>query len=212
MQELRRVNVLGVSPSGCSNCHFYTGRANSQQYFPDFLGRPENSVFAYHSKHAASSEAIFSEKQRENWHLAQEEFKSGTLVLKSWPLRVYVNFGFACNLSCIHCHQVPRRNKNRRQVLSDVLMSWREEFQYAMEVCVIGGEPFALPEAVKFIRAFVDDPALEHTRLSIFTNGTLHHKHMATLAKKDRLDIVVSIDFYGRSFRIYPCRRFVGTS
>src|SRR5262249_52887784 len=128
------------------------------------------------------------------WQLAMEEFAANRQILTAKPLRFYVNFGFACNLSCIQCHQVPRRATEGRQVSYDVLSKWREHFKSALEVCVIGGEPFALVEALKFIRAFVEDEEMKDVRLSIFTNGTLHHRHMETLVKKRKLSLAISMD------------------
>ena len=179
MQELRGVNVLEKSPSGCSGCHFFNTRDPQSQYFPGLSDKPAEGL---------------SERQRKNWELAAREFAEGRTALTARPLRYYVDFGFMCNLSCIQCHQVPRREKNRREVDSDVLFSWKEDFLSGLEVVVIGGEPFVLPEALKFIRAFTEDGDLEDVNLHICTNGTLHHKHMRTLAKKRKLSLAVSID------------------
>jgi hypothetical protein len=138
--------------------------------------------------------------QQANWRLAVQEFEANREILTAKPLRYYVNFGFACNLSCIQCHQVPRRKTNGRQVSSDVLYNWREHFKSALEVGVIGGEPFALAEALKFIRRFVEDDELKDVRLKIFTNGTLHHRHMEILRKKRKLSLIVSMDGIGDAY------------
>jgi hypothetical protein len=65
---------------------------------------------------------------------------------------------------------------------------------------VIGGEPFAMPEAIAFMRGFIDDPEYEDVRLGVCTNGTVHHKHMETLRKKKKLSLAVSLDSIGQAF------------
>lgn len=167
-QHLRRVNIEGTAQSGCEGCHFFRNKSPETQYFAD-LPRIDHNA---------------SPLQQANWRLALEEFEGNRQILTAKPLRYYVNFGFACNLSCIQCHQVPRRRTNGRQVSSEVFYRWRDHFKSALEVSVIGGEPFALKEALKFIREFVEDEELKDVRLRIYTNGTLHHRHMETLAKK----------------------------
>ncbi|AMW34375.1 hypothetical protein AY555_03315 [Haematospirillum jordaniae] len=42
----------------------------------------------------------------------------------------------------------------------------------------MGGDPFAIPSALKFMRCFVDDPDLDAVRLNIFTNGHLIDRHL----------------------------------
>jgi hypothetical protein len=183
-QGLRRVNIAGTAKSGCEGCHFFRNKSPETQYFAEFPHVDANA----------------SAPQKANWKLALQEFETNREILTAKPLRYYVNFGFACNLSCIQCHQVPRRKTNGRQVSSEVLYKWREHFKSAMEVCVIGGEPFALIEALKFIRAFVEDEELKDVRLRIYTNGTLHHRHMETLIKKRKLSLIVSLDSIGDAY------------
>ena len=92
------------------------------------------------------------------------------------------------------CHQVPRRRENRRQVRADCILAWRDALKAAMSVTVIGGEPFALPEAISFIRQFAADPDFDAVNLAVHTNGTLHHKHLQSLRPKRKLTICVSLD------------------
>jgi|GEM_PF-5575768 len=181
---LRRANIEETPDSGCSGCHYFRHSSSKAQYFS---GLPNIDPTA-------------SPLQQENWRLAYQEFEANRELLTAKPLRYYVNFGFACNLSCIQCHQVPRRQTIGRQVSSEVLYKWREHFKSALDVGVIGGEPFALVEALKFIRAFVDDDELKDVRLTIYTNGTLHDRHMATLAKKRKLSLAVSLDSMGEAY------------
>lgn len=186
-QEVRRVNGL-VPPggsNGCSTCFYFQNRTEGTQYF-DF--------------DAAISRADLSNAQRANLVRARADFTNGVAEVTSTPPRIYANFGFACNLACTMCHQVPRRSENRRQVSASSVLAWREALESAIDVTVIGGEPFALPEAIKFIRSFIADPAFDAVRLTICTNGTVHHKHMATLRQKRKLSMAISLDSIGEGY------------
>lgn len=55
-------------------------------------------------------------------------------------------------------------------------------------------KPFALPEAISFIRQFAADPDFDTVTLAVHTNGTLHHKHMQSLRQKRKLTVCVSLD------------------
>jgi hypothetical protein len=186
-QQVRRIN--GLTPpegsNGCSSCFYFQNRTEGAQYF-DFDD--------------AMSQADLSDAQRTNLARARDDFAGGLVEVTSTPLRIYANFGFACNLSCTMCHQVPRRNENRRQVSANSLLAWREALESAVDVTVIGGEPFALPEAIKFIRSFIADPAYDAVRLTICTNGTVHHKHMDTLRRKRKLSMAISLDSIGEGY------------
>jgi MoaA/NifB/PqqE/SkfB family radical SAM enzyme len=190
LQQVRKINS-GSEISltgGCEGCYFL-GKSRGHEgeaatYFPQFL-TPFDDL---------------SPKQRANWLAAIEDYENGRTRVRSTPLRFYVNFGFACNLSCTMCHQVPRRQKLPRQVNADVLLKWSPYLKAAIDITVIGGEPFALKEAIKFITAVIDDPEFEPVQLTICTNGTLLHRHMDLLAKKRKLQLAVSLDTIGHEF------------
>jgi uncharacterized Fe-S cluster-containing radical SAM superfamily protein len=184
MRGLRRLQFSVAPPKGhgCESCHLFTNRPGGTDEVYNIAKMPVG----------------LSARQEANWRLAHEEFKSGAEVLNSLPARVYGNFGFACNISCTMCHQVPRRLDNRRSISADVLLGW--DLEASQEVHVIGGEPFVLPEAIKFIRAFVKNDLYESVRLVLATNGTLLHKHWQTLYSKQRLSVTVSLDGIGKPF------------
>jgi len=190
MQHVRKINS-GSEVSltgGCEGCYFFgksqAHRGEAATYFPSFL---------------APFDGLSSE-QRQNWLAAIDDYQNGRTQVKSTPLRFYINFGFACNLSCTMCHQVPRRHDLPRQVNADALLKWKPYLKAAIDITVIGGEPFALKEAIKFIAAIIDDPEFEAVQLSICTNGTLLHRHMDLLAKKRKLALAVSLDTIGHEF------------
>ena len=190
MQEVRKINSGSEVKlrGGCEGCYFFgksqAHRGEEATYFPQFLTPFED----------------LSPEQRANWLAAIDDYENGRTQVKSTPLRFYVNFGFACNLSCTMCHQVPRRHDLQRQVNADALLKWKPYLKAAIDITVIGGEPFALKEAIKFITAIIDDPEFEAVQLSICTNGTLLHRHMDLLSKKRKLALAVSLDTIGREF------------
>jgi len=141
-----------------------------------------------------------SEAQTTNWNLAKSEYEARPEIVTCTPLRLYANFGYACNLSCTMCHQVPRRGELKRQIMADSILAWHEALERCLEVCVIGGEPFTLPEAIKFIRKFIPDQRYEAVRLTVFTNGTVLHKHWKSLEQKRLLSLGISIDSIGQGY------------
>jgi len=85
-------------------------------------------------------------------------------------------------------------------VSAEILKAWKPQFLAALDVTVIGGEPFVLTQARRFIKDVIDDEELENVQLTICTNGTLLHKHWETLARKRKLQLTVSLDTIGREF------------
>ena len=186
MQKIREMNSTRESEltGGCAGCYFFGHRGESGSYFPNFL-QPYTDL---------------SPAQEANWLAAIDDYNNGSKRIKSTPLRFYINFGFGCNLACTMCHQVPRRKTHKKQVNTDILLKWKPYLKSALNITVIGGEPFVLPEAVKFIQAVINDPELEDVELTINTNGTLLHKHLDMLAKKRKLQLAVSLDTIGEEF------------
>ena len=189
IRRIRRINNgSGDVPekTGCSNCYYFDRRPPDAFYCAEIF---------------QDTALLATQAQRENHKLAMQEYQAGVERVTATPLRFYFNFGFTCNLSCAQCHQVPRRDIEARKTIdADGVLGWRSAFPRAMDVLVIGGEPFALPEALKFIRGFINDPGLEATQLTILTNGSLLHKHMALLKQKDRLSLGISLDGFAGSY------------
>lgn len=188
MKALRRLqaNPAPPTPNGCSTCFYFQQMLPGSSYYDFSPAEPPTSL---------------SPMQAANWRKAKLEHAAGIETVECVPLRIYANFGYACNLSCTMCHQVPRRGELKRQVLADNVLRWGDQLLGCMEVCVIGGEPFALPEAIKFIRSFAADERYESVRLSVFTNGTVMHKHWPALMKKEKLSLVISLDSIGEGFQ-----------
>ena len=187
MVDLRKIQSgdSSVDASGCRQCFYFKYRGDSgDSYISDFQNPPED----------------LSDAQRANWQAAIDAFKAGDSHVASTPLRYYFNFGFACNISCIMCHQVPRRKTNKRQLAADLFLKWKPSMVSAREIWVIGGEPLLLPEAVKFIDSVLVDPDLADVQLVIYTNGTLIERHLDRLRKKRKLQLIVSLDAVGSAY------------
>ena len=187
LRALRRLQADPSPPAhhGCSDCYWYKNAP------------PGVEIYDLSPEHPPVG---LSELQAANWRLAKAEYVAGAEIVASRPLRVLANFGFACNLSCTMCHQVPRRLDIRRQLSADHLLSWADDLERAIDVCLVGGEPFTLPQAVKFMRKFVSMERFEPVRLQITTNGTVLHKHWEMLYRKKRLTFGISIDGIGETY------------
>ena len=190
IQKMRQINSGGSTEKehGCSTCHYF-------QNVPD---SSENDSQGYFSFETMPKD--LSKSQRENWEKAKKCYENREIQADYFPLRIYGNFTFTCNLSCTMCHQVPRRTENKKHIKASEFLAWKEALKAALSVDIIGGEPFANPEALKVIRSIAADDELQHTRLTIFTNGTLHHKHMKTLIKKRKLSFVISLDAINETY------------
>lgn len=77
---------------------------------------------------------------------------------------------------------------------------WRAEMRLATEVECLGGEPFAIPAGLAFMKAFVEAEDLAHVPLKLTTNATLLHRHFDWLAGKERIIFNVSIDSVGAGY------------
>ncbi|ARU57166.1 MAG: radical SAM protein [Pseudomonadales bacterium] len=183
LQKIRKIQTgqSYTGANGCDNCHFYQNQiTDSRQAYAKFSVANPNQL---------------SKQQQQNLELAQNEFDSGAIELKSTPLRLYANFGFFCNLSCKFCIQVPSRQELRNDIItSDQIYKWKTPLKSALSIDVIGGEPFALPESLKFIRRFCEDDEMNSVTLNIYTNATLLHKHFKPLTHKKKLGLFISLD------------------
>lgn len=105
MRALRRLQAGTEQPkhNGCATCHLAVNRPGGTRDVYDLTVTP----------------AEMSDRQAANWRLAHDEWRAGAEIVQARPARLYGNFGFACNISCTMCHQVPRRLDNRRTISAD---------------------------------------------------------------------------------------------
>lgn len=189
LTELRRAHDgRGDGPMvpGCADCALFKSILNQSQVYADL--------------DALAAAPDLSPRQRANARLAAEDFAQGRHETTATPLRIYLNFGFRCNLTCAHCMQVARRRKDEDQITYETVRRWWNDLPAALDLTLIGGEPLAVPAAVRVLREFIADPAMAAVRLTLMTNGTLVHKHMRTLLDKERLSFAISIDSVGAGY------------
>lgn len=189
MQEVRRVQKRQIAaPNGCSSCFYF-------QQSVDGKGWTGDNYYDF-----ATPPVGLSGAQAENWRLAKADYEARSERVRCTPLKLYANFGYACNISCTMCHQVPRRQELKRQILADTVLAWSETLERCLQIFVVGGEPFAIPEAVKFIRSFSSDVRYDPVQLVLLTNGTVIHKHWNTLRQKRLLWLGISLDSIGEGY------------
>ncbi len=189
LREVRRVQSGAIpSPNGCSSCFYF------QQSLPG-QGWVGNNYYDF-----SELPTGLSQMQAENWRQAKADYETKVEYATCSPLKLYANFGYTCNISCTMCHQVPRRGELKRQILADTILAWPEMLERCLQVFVVGGEPFAIPEAVKFIRKFSPDKRYEPVQLVLLTNGTALHKHWKTFREKRLLWLGVSLDSIGAGY------------
>lgn len=189
LREVRRVQSGAIpAPNGCSSCFYF------QQSLPG-QGWVGNNYYDFSEMPTGLSQA-----QAENWRQAKADYEAKVEYATCTPLKLYANFGYTCNISCTMCHQVPRRGELKRHILADTILAWPEMLERCLQVFIVGGEPFAIPEAVKFIRKFAPDKRYEPVQLVLLTNGTALHKHWKTFQEKRLLWLGVSLDSIGDGY------------
>lgn len=180
MQETRKVvasnNILGTGCEGCQYIRY--GSVSPFLAMPDYL----------------------NQKQRNNWSNALNNYKKKMIIIDSYPVKYYFNFGLLCNLKCIMCSQENLRRIDKRLLPVEILTGLKEYLMVANEIAVIGGEPFLLPNARALIEMMVSDPDYSDLKLSLFTNGTLLHRYIEKLRSMKRINLCVSLDTIGDAY------------
>lgn len=183
LQIARSIFVKGnTEGTGCANCHIYFRHqeGNELGYFPQFEEMAPD----------------LTTEQRTNWERAVTNFRNKKVVLDSFPLRYFINFGIACNLDCIMCSQTYLR-PNSETLPATLFRGWLPYFRMAQTIDIVGGEPFVLREAREFMSFVADEPTLGNVKLGIVTNGLLLKKNLDLLKNKHRLSVGVSLDAIG---------------
>jgi len=184
LQAVRHLQSGGDPTPGCAACiHSIEAPPSRREPYFDF-----------------STQGRLSERQQANLDLARQEAATGSLTPESLPLRYLLYFGWFCNLSCIICNQLPNRDQMPATLPDDLFEQWRDHFAAAIMIDCIGGEPFTIPPAIAFMRKFVADSDLAGVRLRITSNGTLLHKHLDWLRRKERISFNISIDSIGDGY------------
>ncbi|MFA6020974.1 MAG: radical SAM protein [Rhodospirillales bacterium] len=184
MRKVRSEVVDNVPEgSGCKGCVVFKYRSH-EEMSELFQGSPQD---------------ILSPAQLENRQRAMANFAAGKLEVDHVPMRFYFNFGVSCNINCIMCCQTPER-PSHQTLDADRLLAWKPHMVKAETISVIGGEPLILPQAIKFIRAIVQDQDFSTVRMDLLTNGLNLDKFIDELSAKTHINFCISLDGIGDSY------------
>ena len=180
ISNIRRIIVSNkFKGTGCEGCQ-------SIKYGPitDFLTIPKN----------------INKVQKENWNKAVNNFMNRKVIVDSYPVRFYINFGLLCNLKCVMCSQENLRKSDQRVLPAEFLIHLKNYMIMANEIMIIGGEPLLLTNARNFIDIITNDSDYSNVKLSIVTNGTLLNRYLEKFKSMKRIGIWVSLDSIGNAY------------
>ena len=177
-----RGEILSNNPKGtrCEGCPFIT-------YYdqPIFLTIPDHIQGA----------------RRDNWQQAIKHYQAGDTVVESLPIKYFLFFGLACNLRCVMCDHPPRFNAGENAFFDPSSLLARPEYMaLASKIDVIGGEPFLIPQAVKFIETLAAHDDTKGMEVAVYTNGVLLDRFIEKMSPLDHLVMVVSLDSHGKHY------------
>jgi hypothetical protein len=185
MIDSRRIQAgLKAGPHGCSGCPHSVDTAPLPTPNPLFICVPES----------------LTAEQAANLELARQEYAARALTPRALPVNYRVFFGWGCNLRCTICNQVPHRELMREKLPAQAFAAWRDDLRQALMVECIGGEPFAIPSGLAFMRLLAEAEDLASVRMLITSNGTLLHQHLDWLKAKRRISFNISIDSVGEGY------------
>lgn len=183
LREMRAIQAgLRPLPHGCGGC--------AQSYDSP----------SQHAPFAAVEGMELNPEQAANLELLRRDWRERAPVSRGLPARYVIFFGWGCNIRCRICNQVPHRDDFRSKLPLEAFEAWREAMRRAAEVECLGGEPFAIPAGLAFMKAFIAAEDLAHVPLKLTTNATLLHRHFDWLAAKERIFFNVSIDSVGAGY------------
>jgi hypothetical protein len=139
-------------------------------------------------------------KQKENIEAARINYNERRICVDNHPVKIFVVFGYHCNISCKMCNQMNWREQDERTLDINILLKQIDFLSYASQIHVMGGEPFALKSAVDFLNFSVDCDEIKNILYVITTNGTLINNYIDLLKKFKRLHLIFSVDSYGENY------------
>lgn len=190
-KKARRIVATGKTPKhdGCYQCPMvlWSSDGRDTDYNEEFLNISDK----------------FGPVVRENWQHAITNYKNKTIEIDSYPLRYFILFGHDCNIKCRMCTQEDYRllKQYHTRITAESLLRFAPYFSQAKTLDVMGGEPFFQKEPLKFIHYILDnEDKYEYQYLTVYTNGTLVHKHLDKIKSKKRMGMTVSLDGVGKTY------------
>lgn len=139
--------------------------------------------------------------RRENWQQAINHYRAGDVKVQSLPIKYFLFFGLACNLRCKMCDHPTRFNAGEKAFFDPTgLLEDPRIMASASMVDIIGGEPFLIPQAVKFIDTLIARPDTKDMQVAVYTNGMLLDRFIERFTPLDHVTMVVSLDSHGKYF------------
>lgn len=102
---------------------------------------------------------------------------------------LYVDFGLKCNISCVMCRQRERYKTDKMTLNSDFLIRNIDTKPFS-DIFLQGGEPLYIDECLRYM-AFL---AKNNKKYSLFTNGVLIDKEMASRLAEEAKMIGISLN------------------
>lgn len=137
-------------------------------------------------------------EQQANYDLAKAEFLSGETVLKATPISFEFLLGVNCQLNCGMCFQrklIKEDPKNAKdKITAEQILNLKPYLKKALNIILIGGEPFAMPECIKTLEGLINDPDYQNVRISLWSNAIMIDKYFDLLKKHPKISLDTSPD------------------
>ncbi|MDJ0686562.1 MAG: radical SAM protein [Alphaproteobacteria bacterium] len=140
-------------------------------------------------------------ERRNNWRAAMANHAAGVTIVDNLPVKYYLQFGLSCNLRCKMCdHPTRFIDGDRRGLSPDLVFEDTALIRNASELHIIGGEPFLIPDATRFIDRLSANADARGLMVDIYTNAYLLNRFIDRLAGFENLVLTVSLDSFGESY------------
>ncbi len=186
-EQLRR-EVVADAPNGKTECTSCNYRVN-----------PVPDVMDDAKRHLTGLCAAGASAREENLSVAIEEFKSRNINISAIPATYLLLFGYDCNMRCIMCNRDLMHNSLGQELNADWLIANAEYLRKSAKIIISGGEPFIIPNAVRFMDWLFDDPEMADTHIAIQTNAFAIKKIIPRM-KNRPVTLCVSLDSYGKHY------------
>lgn len=178
----------------CANCVYYDTN-NNLDLFYHLCNDIEQFV-----------DDDLTQEQKDNYELAMSEYEQGKIELQSTPIFFSAMQGINCNLNCRMCFQrneTPNecdKDKFKDKISAESILKLKPYLKKALWITLIGGDPFAIPEAVKLLKVLVSDPDFKTVRISLWSNAIMIDKYFDLLKQHPKITLFTSPDSLGYTY------------
>lgn len=176
-----------INPNYCTSCIYYDSSNE--------IKSPDISQFV---------DDDLTQEQIDNYKLAKSEFESEKIHIESTPIFFNILQGTNCNLNCGMCYQRPLVKEDpssaKDKISAEDVLKLKPYLRKALQITLVGGEPFVMKECLKLIKVLVEDPDFQTVRISLWSNATLIDKHLKMLKKHPKITLFTSPDSIGSTY------------